>query len=117
MAQSWRDPQFGVEFPGAVERRHVVAAADMLAVDKDLRHRGAAAGALYHLATPRRFFVDIELCEGHTLAPEQRLGPRAIGAPHRRVDLDFGHRRDLFGKFLTPTRYGAEYPAAQMPEL
>ena len=27
------------------ERDHVVAAADMLPVDKDLRHRGAAAGA------------------------------------------------------------------------
>ena len=44
-----RDPQLRVELAGAVERDDVVAAADMLAVDKDLRHRAAAAGPPDHL--------------------------------------------------------------------
>src|SRR3546814_13652256 len=38
-----------IELAGAVERVEIVAAADMLAVDPDLRHGVLAAGLLRHL--------------------------------------------------------------------
>src|SRR4051794_27257706 len=64
----------------------------MLAVDKDLRHARAAAGAPDHLVAPPRFLHQVDLGELHPLAFEQRAGMRAIGAPHRAVHLDLGHR-------------------------
>src|SRR5205807_8374621 len=65
----------------------------MLAVDEDLRHRGTAAGAADHLVAPPRLLDDVDRLVGDALSFEQRAGARAIGAEHRRVDLDLGHRR------------------------
>src|SRR5438094_10233351 len=64
----------------------------MLAIDEDLRHGRAAVGALDHLVAPPRLLHQVGLGERHPLAFEQRPGMRAIGAPHRAVHLDLGHR-------------------------
>src|SRR5712691_10308203 len=91
MQRSSTDPQFRVELAGPVERHHVVAAADMLAVDKDLRHRPAAMRALNHLGAPLRLLVEADLLVGDALLLQQRPGVRAIGAPPRRIHLYLGH--------------------------
>src|SRR6266513_5006806 len=90
--RSRADSQFRVELPGSVERHHVVAAADMLAIDKDLRHRHAAAGAADHLVAPPRLLHQIDLGELNPFALQQGPGTSAIGAPHRAVHLNLGHR-------------------------
>ncbi len=50
-------------------------------------------GAPDHLVAAPRLLVDVDLGEGDALLLQQRAGARAIGAPHRRIDLDLGHRR------------------------
>src|SRR5205823_2535120 len=89
--RSLPEPELRVELPGPVERDKFVAAADMLAVDKDLRDAGAAAGAADHLIPPARLFHQVDLDELHSLALEQRARPGAIGTPHRAVHLNLGH--------------------------
>src|SRR5690242_19805044 len=77
----------------------------MLAVDKDLRHRRAAAGAANHLVAPPGLFHQIDLDELDPFALQQGAGARAIGAPHRAVYLDLGHRAGS-----PETRYGTLQP-------
>src|SRR5712691_2357522 len=93
MPRSRGDPQLRVELAGAVERDHLVAAADMLAIDKDLRDGPAAMRALDHLGPPPRLLIEADLGKIDPLPFQQRTRPRAIGAPPRRVHLDLGHRR------------------------
>src|SRR6266478_1300337 len=93
MPRSWGDPQLRVEFARAIERDHLVAAADMLAIDEDLRDGAAAMRALDHLGPPPRLLIEADLGEIDALSLQQRLRPRAIGAPPCRVHLDLGHRR------------------------
>src|SRR4051794_33944412 len=50
--------QHRIELAGLVERVDVVGAADMHAVDEDLRHGAAAVGALAHLPAKVRIHVD-----------------------------------------------------------
>src|SRR5712691_2769792 len=88
---SCADAQLRVEQAVAVERHYVVAAADMLAIDKDLRHRPAAMRALNHLGAPLRLLVEADLVVGDALLLQQRPGVRAIGAPPRRIHLYLGH--------------------------
>src|SRR5690242_238587 len=63
----------------------------MLAIDKDLRHRGAAAGAPGHLVASCRLLDDVDFGIGDALALQQHPGARAIGAKHRRIKLDLSH--------------------------
>src|SRR5579864_891790 len=63
----------------------------MLAINENLRHRGAAC-APDHLVAPPRLLVDVDLVKGDALLLQQRAGSRAIGAPRRRIHLDLGHR-------------------------
>src|ERR1700758_141465 len=63
----------------------------MLAVDEDLRTRGAPARPPDHLATPRRLFDDVDLGVRNAFALQQGAGAGAIGAEHRRVKLNLGH--------------------------
>src|SRR4051812_6066399 len=62
----------------------------MLAVDEDLRH-GRALGAVAHLAALAGVFHDVGLLVGRALPLQQGLGPGAVAAPRRGVDLDLGH--------------------------
>src|SRR5437016_11195769 len=87
------DPQLRVELTGAVERDHVVAAADMLAIDEDLRDGPAAIRAVDHLLPPPRLLIEVDLDVGSALSLQQRARHRAIGAPSRRIHLDLSHRR------------------------
>src|SRR5260370_40500194 len=106
MACSWGDPQLGVELAGAVECDHLVAAADMLAIDEDLRDGPAAIRALDHLGPPPRLLIEADLGEIDALLLQQRPRPRAIGAPPRRIHLDPSHRR-RHSKFRSGLTYGA----------
>jgi hypothetical protein len=63
-----------VEPTALVERRQIVAATDVPAVDEDLRHRGASAGAADRLLTLGRAVRGIDLAERGTLAGEQADG-------------------------------------------
>src|SRR5216683_4487635 len=92
MPCSWGDPQLRVEFAGAVQRNHLVAPADMLATDEDLRDSPAAMRALDHLGPPPRLLIEADLGEIHALVLQQCLRTRAIRAPPRRVHLDLGHQ-------------------------
>ena len=69
----------------------IVAAADVLAVDEDLRHAGAAARALQHLLALGAVLDDVKINVFHALAVQQALRPRAIGAEESTVDLNAGH--------------------------
>src|SRR3954447_6664272 len=108
------DPQLRVELAGAVERGHVVAAADMLAADKDLRHRRAPAGPADHFVAPRWLLDNVDFGVIDALALQQRPRPRAIRAEHRRIDLDLRHPSlrvefgpSFRGSHMAPmTRYG-----------
>src|ERR1700722_18012627 len=82
----------------------------MLAVDEDLRHGAAALRALDHLGATVRLLVEADLVEGDPLLLQQRFDTRAIGAPHRRVDVDFGHLRSLRTR---PVTYGAKTSGLQ----
>src|SRR5713101_4238812 len=93
MPCSWRDPQLRVELARAVERDHLVAAADMLAIDEDLRDGPAAMRALDHLGQPPRLFIEADLGVVDALLLQQRAGPRAIGTPPRCIHLNLRHRR------------------------
>ena len=80
-----RDAQQRVELAGAVERREVVAAADMVAVDEDLRHgacgRRRARSSRRAAPAPRR---RRSRRRSTPLRCKQRPRPRAIAAEHRR---------------------------------
>src|ERR1051325_9857844 len=89
----------------------------MLAADKDLRHRRAPAGAADHLVAPVRLLDDVDLGVIDALALQQRAGAGAIGAEHRRIDLDLRHRslRVDSNGFLRCATYGARDPIRQTP--
>src|SRR6266851_917170 len=91
MLRSWLSLKLGVELAGAIEGEQIVGAADMLAVDEDLRHGIAPAGAAHHLVAPFRMLVEIDIGECYTLALQQTPRPRAIGTKYRGVDLDLRH--------------------------
>src|SRR5712691_541110 len=93
MPRSRGDPQLRIELAGAVERDHLVAAADMLAIDEDLRDGAAAMRALDHLGPPPRLLIEADLGEIDALLLQQRAGPGAVGAPPRRIHLDSRHPR------------------------
>src|ERR1700683_538932 len=86
----------------------------MLAVDKDLRHGAAALRALDHLGAAVRLLVEADLVEGDPLFLQQRFGARAVGAPHRRIDVDLGHLRSLGTRSVT---YGAKTSGLQITAL
>src|SRR6266481_6973216 len=65
----------------------------MLAVDEDLRDRGAPAGAADHLCTPCRLLDEVDLGKGGALAFQQCTRTHAIRAEHCRVELDLSHCR------------------------
>src|SRR5262249_42111741 len=88
--------QPGVEFAGAIECGELVGTADMLAVDEDLRDRGAPAGAADHLYAPCRLLDDVDLGKGGALALQQRACARAIGAEHCRIHLDFSSHHQQY---------------------
>src|ERR671911_3192919 len=83
--------QHRVELAGAVERIEVVAAADRLAVDEDLRNRSPTFRLLRHFDPLARLHHDVDLLELNALLIEELLGPRAIGAPGAGINDDFGH--------------------------
>ena len=77
--------------PCALERVEVVAAADVLIADPDLRHRVAAAGLGAHLGA-QLALADVDLLEcRNALLAQELLCHVAVGAKAGRVDSDLGH--------------------------
>src|SRR4051812_42810134 len=89
-----------VELARPLEGGEFVGAADMPAVDEDLRHR-RALGALAHLGALGGVLHHVGLFVARALLLEQRLGAGAIAAPDGGVDLDPGHRK-LLERIITP---------------
>src|SRR6266481_696285 len=120
MPRSRCDPQLRVEFARAIERDHLVAAADMLAIDEDLRDGPAAMRALDHLGPPPRLLIEADLGEIDPLLLQQRPRPRAIGAPPRRIHLDPSHRRPAPNHVLSSGPHMArpkQSGKARLPQL
>src|SRR5262249_41674086 len=87
-----------IELARRFQGRQLVRAPDMLAVDEDLGN-GRAPGARPHLAALLVVHHDIHLVVGDALAVEQALGPGAVAAERRRVDLDLGHADPLYADY------------------
>ena len=85
-AQQW------IELARPIERHQIVAAADMPAVDEDLRHGGPSAGAADRFLALGRAVRSVDLTERHTLGGQQADGAGAVRAPRLGVDLDRGIR-------------------------
>src|SRR5688572_23611510 len=83
-----------IEASDAVERVEVVEAADVRLADPDLRDRAATTGLARHLLAQRHAPGNVDLLEAYAFVPEQLLRHVAVGAEHRRVDRDLGHRRE-----------------------
>src|SRR5829696_8683236 len=86
-----RTPQHRIELAGVLERVEIVAAADRLAVDEDLRHRGPSFRFLRHFNPLARLHHDIDFLELNALLIKEPLGTCAIRAPGAGIDDDFGH--------------------------
>src|SRR3546814_7742750 len=95
-----------------VERRKVVAAADMPAVDEDLRHGAPPAGAPDHRVEAVAIHRHIDFAIGRALAVEQPLRPRAIGAEKFRINFDRCHAA-ITSSF--PAAYRNRAPQSKMP--
>src|ERR1700761_3451487 len=76
----------------AIGGDEVVIAADVRAVDEDLRHGAAALAPFEHLAELRGIAVDAELVPLETAILEEVLCGDAVGADRRAVDFDSWHR-------------------------
>src|SRR5512146_377777 len=83
--------QHCIQFTRAIQRSHIVIAADVFAVDVDLRH-GATAGLPDHLVAQFRLQIDADLLDVlYTLALQQLLGTHAVRAHLRAVHDDLSH--------------------------
>jgi hypothetical protein len=80
----------GIQLALALQRHHVVAAADVLLADEDLRE-GGAARAVHHLLAQRGIHARLDLGEVGALVVEQLQGPGAVAAERTGVDGDLGH--------------------------
>src|SRR6185295_19838256 len=103
-----------IERPAALERAHVVVAADRLTIDEDLRHRGATGDLdepLSLLAIARA----VDVLERDALVLEEALGCGAVPAPLPGVDDDLrGHDQTYRGSRPRVTSRGAlRSPAAR----
>lgn len=74
-----------------IKRIKIVAAADMLSVDENLRNGGSATGSLAHFVAPLAVGHDIDFREIGTAFFKQLLGAVAVTAKHGRIDLNLGH--------------------------
>src|SRR5687767_7894016 len=79
-----------VEIAARMQRIEIVAAADMMRADKDLR-KCEAAGPLDHLVPLVRRAGRVDLPELHALLPQQPLGGGTIAAELARVDDHVRH--------------------------
>src|SRR3546814_5030268 len=76
---------------------------DMLAVDPDLRHAGAAAGLLAHFLALGSVIGDIDLGIGLAFPVEQCLGARAVATQDRKSVVEgksVSVRVDLGGRCI-----------------
>ena len=96
-----------VELARALERGKLVGAADVPAVDEDLRYR-AALGARAHLGALGLVLHHVRFLERGALLLEQCLGARAVTTPRRRVDFDPGHYSLLAATIAPPARPAPE---------
>lgn len=100
-AHSAGSGQQRIEAALTLEDVEVVAAAHVLIINEDLRHRTATVGAaLHHRAPSRGITVDRVLLVAHTFAIKELLGADAEGAGTPGVDLDPGHGK---GEQSAPT--------------
>src|SRR4051794_21346997 len=81
----------GRKSPGTVKRIKLVAAADMPAVDEDLRNRSSPACPALHLRAPLAVGHHIDLGIGRLAFVQQALCPDAIRAHHGGIDFDLRH--------------------------
>src|SRR6266851_2162505 len=84
-----------VELARLLEGGQLVGAADILAVDEDLRHR-RAPGALAHLGPLLLVHHHVHFLVGRALLLKQAFGPRAVAAEGCGVHFDLGHSEPLW---------------------
>src|ERR1700758_1415417 len=87
--------QNGIEFARVLERVKLIAAADVLCADENLRQRVAAVRAFGHLPADILVPSDIDFMEGHPLPGQELLGEVAVGAELPGVDFDRSHNEPL----------------------
>src|SRR5262249_30268160 len=80
-----------IEAAGIIEGVKLVASADVLIADEDLRHGRLSIRTGHHLCAKLPISTDVDLRELNTLAVEQFLRPLAILAIGSDVDLDRAH--------------------------
>src|SRR4029079_14245732 len=78
-----------------IQSNQVVAAADMPAIDENLRHCGPPAGAALRILTFGGAMRCVDLLKRHALGGQDVPGPLAKRAPRLSIDFDFGHLRHL----------------------
>ena len=100
----WLGREHPVELARAVQRHQVVATADVLRADEDLRHRAPPARSLGGDPPGFAAMWRVVLGERHALAAQQCPGAVAIGAEDLGVDLDLGH--------FPPSWRGARRPSS-----
>src|SRR5215470_4936364 len=88
-----------IELARLLQGGELVGAADMLAVDEDLRN-GGTPGARAHLGTLLVVHHDVHFLVRRALAVEQALGSRAETAERRGVGLDLGHEEPLWPDYI-----------------
>ena len=72
-----RRVQKRIELALAFERVEIVAAADMLVADEDLRHRACAVGLVFHFLAGVGIHEHVDFVERRALLLQKRLGAHA----------------------------------------
>src|SRR3954451_13534011 len=80
-----------IELPLPLKLMQLVRAAHMGRADEDLRHGVAAGRTFDHLPPALRVAAYVVFGERYSLAGEQRLGGKAIGAVASGIDFDLRH--------------------------
>ena len=80
-----------IELALSIERRNVVATANMLVIDKNLRYRAPSMSPLRHFGSCCLVTINTVFGIGNPFAIEQRLCPNAEGAGAPGVNFDVSH--------------------------
>jgi len=85
--------QHWIKLAGAFQLMQLVAAANMCAINKDLRHSAPAIGTLNHSRFLARIPRNIGLVKRNAFCFQQVLGGAAIAAKRGCIDFNLGSRR------------------------
>lgn len=82
--------QHRIQLACPIDRIQIIAAADVLAVDKNLRYCSPTGGTFSHSYPGGSVSVDFIFDKGHAFPAQQRLCPDAVGAGLPGIDFDVG---------------------------